>query len=285
MLKPAVIDPFIKAALKEDIGAKDITTSALMSKNLQIKAGIRFKQSGVLCGIEVAERVFRLVGDNIRFLPVAKDGEWIEKGREVAYIEGPAAAILIGERTALNFMAHMSGIATKTHYFVERIKNTSAKVYDTRKTTPNLRVFEKYAVKTGGGTNHRQGLYDQVLIKDNHLRILKSMPIPDAVASIRKSVLKKTVIGIEVKNLLELKEALKSKAHYILLDNMTPELVKEAVEMRKTAKSNIAFEVSGGIHIDNIIDYAKTGVERISVGALTHSVPAIDISLDIVNLK
>lgn len=285
MLKPASIDPFIKAALREDVGGKDITTTALLPKNLQIKADIEFKQAGVLCGIEIAERVFRLVGENIRFLPVAKDGEWIEKGREIAYIEGPAAAILIGERTALNFIAHLSGIATKTHGFVERTKNTSAKIYDTRKTTPNLRIFEKYAVKMGGGMNHRQGLYDQVLIKDNHLRILKNVAIPDVVASVKRSVLKKTIIGIEVKNLMELKEALKTKVHYILLDNMTPALVQQAVEMRKSVKSNIALEVSGGVNIENVSDYAKTGVERISVGALTHSVPAIDVSLDIVGPK
>ena len=144
MLKSALIDPLVKIALKEDVGSKDITTSALIPKNLAIKAEIEFKQSGVVCGIEIAERVFRLVDENLRFLPVAKDGEWAEKGREVAYIEGLGASILIAERTALNFISHLSGIATKTREFVDKVKGTEARIMDTRKTTPGLRIFEKY---------------------------------------------------------------------------------------------------------------------------------------------
>ena len=232
--------------------------------------------------MQVAELVFRHVDPDLRFLPVAKDGESVERGREVAYIEGSAASILIGERVALNFLGHLSGIATMTRAFVDKVKGTPVKILDTRKTTPNLRVLEKYAVLTGGGVNHRIGLYDQVLIKDNHLRILMEQPIPTLLAEARNSVTKKTPIGIEVKNLKELVEALKGKPDYILLDNMTPEMIRQAVELRKKAASKVSFEVSGGITLENVRAFAETGIERISVGALTHSSAWLDISLDIV---
>lgn len=276
------LDPLIQTALKEDVGAKDITTSALIPKDLTIKAAIEFKQKGVLCGIEVAEHVFRIVDEKLRFLPVAKDGEWIEEKREIAYIEGHAASILVAERTALNFLSHLSGIATLTKSFADKIKNTQAKIYDTRKTTPGLRVLEKYAVATGGGNNHRMGLFDQALIKDNHLRILRKTDLVSIVDKVKQAALKKTIIGIEVKNLAELKEALKSKADYILLDNMTPESVREATNLRKRTGAKIPFEVSGGICLENVLDYAQTGVERISAGCLTHEPPSIDTSLEIV---
>ncbi|OGW82519.1 MAG: nicotinate-nucleotide diphosphorylase (carboxylating) [Omnitrophica bacterium RIFCSPHIGHO2_02_FULL_51_18] len=282
MLQTSQIDPLVKLALKEDVGSRDITTSSIIPKNLSVKADIEFKQSGVLCGIQIAERVFRLTDENLRFLPVARDGERIEKNREVAYLEGSAAALLIAERTALNFLAHLSGVATRTREFVEKVKNTQANILDTRKTTPGLRLFEKYAVATGGGMNHRMGLYDQALIKDNHLRILRKEPIASAVSRLKSSVLKRTIIGVEVKNLMELKGALKAPVDYILLDNMKVEMVREAVNLRKRAQSKVLFEASGGITIDNVLDYAETGVERISVGALTHHALSIDISLDIV---
>ena len=282
MLKMSLVDPLIKNALREDVGSKDITSSILIPKTLQFKADLEVKERGTLCGIGVAERVFRLVDEDIRFLPVAKDWELVEKGREVAYVEGRGASILIAERTALNFLSHLSGIATKTREFVEKVKGTQAKILDTRKTTPGLRILEKYAVFMGGGTNHRFGLYDQVLIKDNHLRILRNQPLMDIVVNVKKAVLKKTVIGIEVKNLLELKEALQSKADYILLDNMNKETVAEAVALRKKMGVRIPLEVSGGINLENVRGYAETGVERISVGGLTHNAPALDISLDIV---
>src|SRR3989338_4061479 len=187
MLKTNWIDPIVKTALREDVGSKDITTSSVIPKNLSIKADIEFKQKGVLCGIEIAERVFRLVDENLRFLPVAKDGEVIEKKREIAYIEGSAASILIAERTALNFLSHLSGIATVTKAFVEKVKGTQARILDTRKTTPGLRMLEKYAVATGGGQNHRVGLFDEALIKDNHLRILQKDSLISIVEKVRKS--------------------------------------------------------------------------------------------------
>ncbi len=282
MLRTDVTDLIVKLALREDVGSKDITSSSIIPKNLHIKADIEVQENGVLCGIEIAERVFRHVDENLRFLPVASDGEAVEKGREIAYVEGSAASILIAERTALNFLSHLSGIATLTRAFVDKVKGTEAKILDTRKTTPNLRVLEKYAVTTGGGVNHRMGLYDQVLIKDNHLRILRKQSITSIVAAAKYQSLKKTVIGIEVKNPKELAEALKSKVDYILLDNMPVELVRECVALRKQVGSRIPFEVSGGVRLDNVRAYAEAGVERISVGALTHGAPSLDISLDIV---
>ncbi len=282
MLKTSLIDPIVKTALREDIGSKDITSFPIIPKNLTIKADIEFKEKGVLCGIDIAERVFRLTDENLRFLPVAKDGEVIEKGREIAYLEGSGASILMGERTALNFLSHLSGVATLTRAFVDKVKGTQAKILDTRKTTPGLRVFEKYAVFSGGGTNHRFGLYDQALIKDNHLRILRKEPLVQIVSKVKRAVLKKTTVGIEVKNLAELKEAFKADADYILLDNMSVEIVREAVNLRKRTGCKTELEVSGGIRLENVLDYAQTGVERISVGCLTHGAPAIDISLDIV---
>lgn len=283
MIRPSDrIHLIVKYALREDVGGKDVTTSALIPHNLHVKADMEFRQAGVLCGIEVAERVFRQVDENLRFLPVARDGEWIEKGREIAYIEGPAGAILIAERTALNFLSHLSGVATRTRQFVQAVKHTPVKIFDTRKTTPNLRILEKYAVRTGGGVNHRQGLYDEALIKDNHLRILRKESLVDIVADVRRGVLKRTEVGIEVKNLKELAEALKSRVDYILLDNMTLEEVRQAVDLRKKSVAKIPLEVSGGINLDNVAGYAQTGVERISAGALTHGAPSIDISLDIV---
>ena len=282
MLQANQIDPIVKLALREDVGSKDITTSCIIPPNMRIKADIEFKQPGVLCGLEIAERVFRLIDENLRFLPVARDGERIEKNREVAYIEGSAASVLIAERTALNFLGHLSGIATRTREFVDKVKNTRANILDTRKTTPGLRLFEKYAVATGGAMNHRMGLYDQALIKDNHLRILRKQSITSTVSGLKNGILRRTIAGIEVKNLSELKEAFKTSVDYILLDNMKVETVREAVNMRKRLGSRIYFEASGGITIDNVLEYAQTGVERISVGALTHNAPSIDVSLDIV---
>lgn len=285
MTDPARVNPAdlaIKYALREDVGLRDITTSAIIPKNLLIKAEIEARENGILCGIEVAEKVFRYVDENIRFLPVSSDGDQLERGREVAYIQGPAASILIAERTALNFMQRMSGIATLTRKYVDKVAGTGARIMDTRKTTPNLRALEKYAVKVGGGRNHRFGLMDQVLIKDNHLRILRDQSIPDIVAKVRAASLRKTIIGIEVKNLKEHAEALKTDVQYILLDNMDLPTVREAVAMRARVAAGIELEVSGGITLESVRGYAETGVERISVGRLTHGAPALDLALDIV---
>lgn len=282
MLKASLIDPIVKLALKEDVGAKDITSSSLIPRNHPIKATIQMKQDGVLCGMEIAERVFRLVDENVRFLPVAKDGETAQNGREIAYLEGSAISVLVAERTALNFLSQLSGISTKTREFVDKVKGTGVKILDSRKTTPGLRFFEKYAVTCGGGTNQRFGLFDQVLIKDNHLEILNKKTICEVVLKAKQACVKNVIIGVETKSMAQAKEALKSKADYILLDNMSPEKVAECVALKKKTGSLIALEVSGGITLDNVMDYAKLGVDRISMGCITHSAPAIDISLDIV---
>ena len=278
-----VIDLIVKYALREDVGRGDITSAGVLGPSQRhIKAALLAKETGILCGMDVAERVFRHVDANLRFLPVATDGETVEEDRELAYIDGNASSILIGERAALNFLGHLSGIATLTRRYVDKVKGTRAQILDTRKTTPNLRILEKYAVLTGGGANHRMGLYDQVLIKDNHLRILKDTPIPVIVANAKKALQKSSVVGLEVKNLKEFAEALKTPLDYILLDNMMPDLIKEAVSMRQKAGSKIWLEVSGGVDLDTVRSYAETGVERISIGALTHSAIWLDVSLDIV---
>ena len=282
MIRTNVIDLIVKLALREDVGSRDVTVSSIIPKNTHVKAEIEAQSTGIVCGVEIAEMVFRYVDENLRFLPVLKDGDSMEPGQEIAYIEGSAASVLIAERTALNFISHLSGISTLTRQFVEKVKGTSAKILDTRKTTPNLRVLEKYAVKTGGGTNHRAGLYDQILIKDNHLKILRNEKIVDIVARAKRSAMKNMPVGIEVKNMKELTEALKSQASYILLDNMKPEMVKECMVVRAQAQNKIPFEVSGGITLQNVRSYADLGVERISIGALTHTAPSLDVSLDIV---
>lgn len=288
MQRADVLDLIVKLALREDIGRGDITTSALITPSKKIRALIQAKATGVLCGMEIAESVFRHLDANLRFLPTAKDGEILEPGRELGFITGSAQSILMGERTALNFLGQLSGISTLTRQYVDKVKGTKAQILDTRKTTPNLRILEKMAVATGGGVNHRMGLYDQVLIKDNHLRILKDESISSIMTRARKGTLKNVLIGLEVKNLKELGEALKTAADYILLDNMSLEMIREAVRMRGqikfTGKNKMPlYEVSGGVSLDTVRGLAETGVERISIGALTHSAPWLDVSLDIVS--
>ncbi len=256
----------IREALKEDIGEGDITTDKIVPDNLNVTGYFLLKEKAVLCGLDVAKWVFEEIGE-IEFIKLVDEGEW-EKPGKIAIIKGNAKVILKGERVALNFLQRMSGISTLTRMFVDRIKGTKAKILDTRKTTPNLRILEKYAVKVGGGENHRFGLFDQVLIKDNHI----------AIAGGIKNALSKVVGEIEVKNLEELKEALDCGAKRILLDNMDIETIKKAVELsRGKAKT----EVSGGVNLENVYEIAKTGCDYISIGALTHSSRAIDISLEI----
>ena len=282
MLKTAIIDPHVKLALREDIGSRDITSAAVLSKDLNIKAEIEARSPGVLCGIEIAERAFRLVDEKVRFLPTAKDGEGLEAGREVAYVEGSAVSILAAERTALNYLCHLSGVATQTRRFVEKVAGTGVRILDSRKTAPGLRLMEKYAVRTGGGTNQRTGLFDQALIKDNHLRILRNQSLSSIVERVRRAVLKKTIVGVEVENLAEFREALKTSVDYILLDNFPTAEILEAVAMKKKIRSDVQLEVSGGVTLDNVAELARTGVDRISIGALTHSAPALDMALEIV---
>ena len=217
----------------------------------------------------------------IKFMPLSMDGEWIRPEQQIAHIEGDAKAILVAERTALNFLSRLSGISTFTAQFVEAAKPYKTKIMDTRKTTPGLRLLEKYAVKAGGGTNHRIGLHDQVLIKDNHLAALDYDW--DAVErAIKSSQKKKVKVEIEVQDLKQFNEALKFNPDIIMLDNMTLKEIKSAVSMRDGGHYGLQLEVSGGINLKNVKRIASTGVDMISIGALTHSVKALDFSMEIV---
>lgn len=282
----------LTAALKEDIGLRDVTTSALILKADEAKADLIFREEGVVAGLEVAEWTFAQVDSKIRFKPNVRDGQKIYPDKSVAFVEGPARGILMGERVALNFLGRMSGIATLTRAFVDRIKRTSAQIMDTRKTTPNLRLLEKYAVEVGGGTPHRMNLATQVLIKDNHLKVIAgrtagSSPIEFSVREIRSKAQKATVIEVEVTSLKEFRQALAAQADIILLDNMKLAEMAEAVRIRNALArskkgSRILLEASGGVSLDNVAAIAATGVDRISVGALTHSAPSLNVALELI---
>jgi nicotinate-nucleotide pyrophosphorylase (carboxylating) len=294
------IQNIIKQALKEDIGRDDITTSLLIPEYLKIKAIILAKEKGVIAGVDIARLVFRAFDRRIKFKPRVKDTESVKADTLIANLEGPAKGILAAERTALNFLSRLSGIATLTKKFVERVKPYKVKIMDTRKTTPNLRILEKYAVRIGGGHNHRMGLFDMVLIKENHLKVLgvrcwvlgKKNVIEETIKSIKKNIKIRTKvkIEIEVKNLREFKQALKLRPDIIMLDNMDVKKIKKAVQIRKdffnlkpkTYNLTPKLEVSGRITLKNVREIAKTGVEMISIGSLTHSVKSLDISLEVI---
>ncbi len=281
--------PIIKSALKEDIGKGDITTSALVDKFLSSRATIIAKEDCVVCGLKIAEWTMTQVDYSVRFKPNCNDGDFVGKDKELAFLEGHISSILRAERTMLNFIEFLSGIATKTKTFVDKAKPYGVKIMDTRKTYPLLRYLEKYAVTTGGGANHRMGLYDQVLIKDNHIRIHQvttaqghRLSLKELVETARKKNIRGTVIEIEVADLAEFQDALQGKPDIIMLDNMKPVDVKACVELRRLSRTKPLLEVSGGIKIENIDQYASTGIDMISVGALTHSVRSTDVSLEII---
>ena len=275
-----IMDPKIKhlirLALSEDIGRGDITSDALVEDILSGKAVIVAKQDGILAGSEVAKTVFQIVNPKIIFSSLIEDGEKIKKGDKVALIQGKVKCILSAERTALNFLQRLSGISTLTSRYVEKVKATKVKILDTRKTTPGLRILEKYAVRTGGGENHRMGLFDMVLIKDNHIKATGG--ISEAI-KIAKSKYGKKTIEVEVRNLNEVKEAIESKPDWIMLDNMITQEIKKAVDLIRSSSPDIKIEASGGINLKNVRKIALTKVDFISVGALTHSAPALDLSL------
>ena len=277
--------PLLAAALKEDIGSRDLTSAALIPTAQTAKAEIVVRKEGVIAGLQVVEWVFGLVNSKIKFQPMVKDGQRAYPAKAVAFLEGPARGILAGERVALNFLARLSGIATFTRAFVDRVKGTPVKIMETRKTTPGLRLLEKYAVRMGGGVNHRMGLYDGVLIKDNHLRLAGG--VEKTVAQVRSAVQKETPIEVEVTTLQEFRQALSAQADLILLDNMRLSEIQEAVRLRNALRrskpdTQILLEVSGGVVLEAARQIALTGVERISVGALTHSAPILNIALEIV---
>ena len=292
--------PIIKSALKEDIGKGDITTSVLVDKFSSSRASIIVKSDCLVCGLEVAEWAMAQVDYSVRFKPNSKDGSFVGSGKEVAFLEGHTASILRAERTILNFLSFLSGIATTTKRFVDKAKPYGVKIMDTRKTLPLLRYLEKYAVFVGGGTNHRMGLYDQVLIKDNHVRSqvrtviprlrsgqarsqVKEVGLKDLVEEARKKSIRGTVVEVEVTTIEEYNDALAGKPDIIMLDNMSVDEVKAALEIRRSSPAiKPLLEASGGISLDNIEEYAKTKVDMISVGSLTNSINPIDMSLEIV---
>jgi nicotinate-nucleotide pyrophosphorylase (carboxylating) len=274
--------PIIKAALKEDIGKGDITTGVLVDKFVSSKASIITREDCVVCGLQIAEWLMAQIDYSVRFKPNCNDGDPVGKDKELAFIEGHTGSILRAERAMLNFLEFLSGIATKTRAFADKTKPYGVKVMDTRKTYPLLRYLEKYAVSVGGGANHRMGLYDQVLIKDNHIQSAGKTGLKALVEAARKKNIRGTVVEIEVSTPAEFEDALQGKPDIIMLDNMSVKDVKACVEIRRMSKVKALLEVSGGIDLDTIEPYAKTGVDMISVGALTHSVRSIDMSLEIV---
>jgi len=270
------IKDIIKIALREDIGKRDITTTAIIPKDKYAQAILLVKENCVICGLDIAAGVFKIQDKNIKFKPRVSDGRKMKRGEIIAYISGKAQSILTAERVALNFLSLLSGVATKTRVYVDKIKPYKVKILDTRKTIPGLRELEKYAVRIGGGYNHRMRLDEIVLVKDNHLKIETSkFKIKDLIQRIHKKI----KIEIEVKNLREFKETLEARPDIIMLDNMKVEDIRRAVILRKTAMPKI--EASGNVNLNNVREIAKTGVDMISVGALTHSVKATDISLEI----
>lgn len=270
------IHSLIENALREDIGAGDITTNALIPDSMYTTATMTAKADGIVAGLDVARAVFDFLSPLIEWNPRVQDGDKISKGDLLVEMSGPFRALLTGERLALNFLQRMSGIATMTSLFVDQIANTGTKILDTRKTVPGLRLLDKYAVKAGGGENHRIGLYDMVLIKDNHIKVAGG--IRKAVSQIRDQVPPEIRIEVETTNLAEVLEALQMKADIIMLDNMPNELMKECVAV---INHQAKVEASGNMNLQRVREVAATGVDFISIGALTHSVTALDISMNI----
>lgn len=280
MSKELLIKDIARRSLNEDLGSGDITAQALIPPEARGEAVIRAKEGLVLAGLEVAREVFSALDGGIFFHGEHRDGEMIEAGQTIAGVAGGARSLLSGERTALNFLQHLSGIATYTRQFVDRVAGTRAVILDTRKTTPGLRALEKYAVRMGGGRNHRQGLHDMFLIKDNHIALVGS--VKEAVEKARKAAQLPVKIEVEAAELHQVKEALEAEADIIMLDNMSPREMKEAVDL---IKGLALVEASGGIGLDNVRAVAETGVDYISLGCITHSARAVDISMDIVLTK
>ncbi len=274
-------EPIVRAALLEDIGrGGDLTTEAIVEPNRDATARIVAHTGGVIAGVSLALLAFRLLEERVSAAILAGDGERVESGGVIAEIGGNARAILSAERTALNLLSHLSGIATATRTLVDIAHGTRAKIADTRKTTPGLRALERYAVACGGGTNHRFGLDDGILIKDNHLALAGS--IRAAVAAARARAGHMVKVEIEVDTLEQLHEALLEPIDAVLLDNMSPAMLEEAVRI---VDGRVVVEASGGVNETNVLEIARTGVDVISVGGLTHSAPALDVSLEVLALS
>ena len=268
------VDPWILSALKEDITSEDVSTNSVMPHPQAGEVDLICKEDGIICGLQVFERVFTLLDEKTTVEFLVQDGAEVHKGQLMAKVHGDIRTLLCGERTALNYLQRMSGIATYTHSVAELLKGTGIKLLDTRKTTPNCRVFEKYAVRIGGGCNHRYNLSDGVLLKDNHIGAAGSVAKAVAMAKEYAPFVRK--IEIEVETMEQVKEAVEAGADIIMLDNMTPEMMKEAVDF---IAGRAQTECSGNITKENIKKILETGVDFVSSGALTHSAPILDISM------
>jgi nicotinate-nucleotide pyrophosphorylase (carboxylating) len=276
LARKATWEEVVARALEEDLGPGDLTTLLLGVANVPARAKIVAHESGVLFGMEVARTVFRILDRRVIFKTVVDDGRKFSAGQVVARLQGPAGPILAGERVALNFLQRLSGIATLTAAFVARSDNVTVAILDTRKTTPGLRFLEKAAVKAGGGENHRFGLYDGIMIKDNHKRLCGG--VGAAVKKAQANRRRNTPIYVEAETIDEALEAAAAGAEVIMLDNFDPD---EASEACAAIGGRAAVEVSGGVTLSNVAAYARTGATRISVGALTHSAPALNLSLEV----
>jgi nicotinate-nucleotide pyrophosphorylase (carboxylating) len=277
------IRQIVQTALEEDLGFGDLTSSALLSPDMRAKAQIMGKEAMVIAGLAVAEEVFHQIDDSLTLQFHQRDGNRVGANTRILTITGNAQSLLQAERVALNFMQRLSGISTITHQFCHAVRDHSVKIADTRKTTPGLRALEKWAVRLGGGFNHRFSLDDGILIKDNHLMVLSAheISLSQACRLARQEAPHGLRISVEVETMAQVRQALQGKADVILLDNMSPPKIQQAVEI---IKGQALVEISGGITMRNIRDMAKTGVDIISIGALTHSAPAMDLSMNIIPL-
>lgn len=269
----------IKSWLREDVGSGDVTTQMTIPVGHESKGIIHAKEDGIICGIPIAELVFEIVDPTLSFKSLVEEGQAISKGDVIIEVEGSTHAILTGERLALNLMQRLSGIATRTSSYVQKLEGLPTRLVDTRKTTPGHRMLEKYAVRIGGGYNHRFGLYDAVMIKDNHIK--GAGGIHQAVARARKNVPHTMSIEVETENLEQVEEALAAGADIIMLDNMSNEMMKQAVSRIKAKASHVKTEASGNVNLETVRGIAETGVDVISVGRLTYSFSSLDISLDL----
>ena len=289
-IKKSVIKDIIKHALAEDIGRGDVTTRLLFPKGEKIQAIILADEGGIICGINIARFCFKLWDNRTRFIALVEDGDRVKRGQSLAKIYGKASSVLSAERVALNFLGLLSGVATRTNQFVNKVRDCRVRIMDTRKTLPGLRELEKYAVRLGGGYNHRFGLDDMILIKENHLAAsclgYSTSRIKKIIKSIKVKKPKEVKLEIEVRNLTEFKEALKAKPDIIMLDNMKITDIKKAITIRgKTIQRHTRpkplLEASGNIDLENIRAYAQTGVDLISLGTLTKDIRCLDLSLEL----
>ncbi|MDR1104485.1 MAG: carboxylating nicotinate-nucleotide diphosphorylase [Endomicrobium sp.] len=275
------IDTLIDLSLKEDGAFNDITSKEFVPEDKKAKAVLIANKDGVLAGVDIFIEVFKMLDDSCKVAIKKKDGDLLKKGDKILEITGSARTILSGERTALNFLQYMSGIATLTNVFVKAAGNNKAKIYDTRKILPGYRELAKYAVRCGGGTNHRMGLSEMALIKDNHLKLIKDLT--SAISDFRKKY-KDIKVEVECENLGEVKNALAAKADIIMLDNTTPKTADKMIDViRKNSTKNYKpeIEISGNVNFQTIKEFAKLDIDRISIGMITHSAPTLDVSLEV----